>query len=328
MKVLYASDWTPEMLLYSNVPEPGPFDPDEWDPEHCYAAGDRCCRLTTHKVYESVGDGNTGKVPEDNVTGSPPLWFEVGMTNRHRMFDENLKSCTEVAGELVVEIDATRTTAVALIGILAENVEISMVDPDGDVVATVEMDLLRTDNVFDFYSYIYSDFLYYGKVFWTYPGYLTSGNRLRIKMMPLDGRVEARTVFRGREIYIGETKRKVSLGFNDFSKVEEDSFGGWYIERGDYRDISTFTVEIDNEKSSLLHQTLTWLRAKKCVWIVDNTETFDGVEGVEPEDGSSERVMQALIIYGLLRHYEMTIDSTAPGITNSIDLQLEGLPQS
>ena len=80
MKVIPPVDITDALLVGSTVPELDATATGDglgatiWAPGTTYAAGARVVRLQTHRVYESVDNGNLGNVPENTLGTTPAKW--------------------------------------------------------------------------------------------------------------------------------------------------------------------------------------------------------------------------------------------------------------
>jgi hypothetical protein len=85
-----------------------------WSSLGVYAYGTRVkVAGTVNKIYEfiSATDTNSTDSPEIDVLKPTPKWFEVGSTNKYKMFDNLSDSYTEASTSLTVTITPGMTTA-------------------------------------------------------------------------------------------------------------------------------------------------------------------------------------------------------------------------
>jgi hypothetical protein len=84
MKVIKPHVITDLMMLSSSVPET---DYPAWASGTTYALGARVIRTNVHRVFERLVAGAGTVAPELDTT-SPPIWMDVGPTNRWAPFDD------------------------------------------------------------------------------------------------------------------------------------------------------------------------------------------------------------------------------------------------
>jgi hypothetical protein len=281
MRVIKPTVLTSAMLISSTVPET---DHAAYAAGTTYALGARVIRTSTHRIYESLQDANTGHTPETEKT----WWSDVGPTNRWAMFDTEINTQTVGAdGVLTVVIQPGPINSLALIGMDATGLTITMVDGVGATVYSRTVDLDNTQIV-DFYTYCFEPRDFLREVVLTdIPVYgagqititLTSGSTPRLGAL----------IF-GSAIEIGDTKYGAQLGIVDYSKIETDEFGTTtFIRRNNAKRINV-PILLSNSRLRYVSKKLQELTATPCVWI-----------------GSAEYNFSPLITFGFFQDFGVTI---------------------
>lgn len=127
-----------------------------------YAKGDQVHSTTTHLVYESVKDSNTGHDPTVDANrfdamGAPTWWFEVGPTNAYAMFD-GLVSTQSQDSPLTVTIKAGAFNGFAMFGLDGDHITITIKDsPGGTTIYSYDADL-ESSAPPDYYEYFFDPF--------------------------------------------------------------------------------------------------------------------------------------------------------------------------
>jgi len=119
-------------LISSSVPEN---DYPAWVAGTTYAKDAFVISPATHRVYQSMQAGNSGKDPTDvkNRSGSTVYWLDIGPTNRWAMFDSEVSTQTVVASPLTVVLTPGLFTDVYLAGLEANEVTVTVRDAPGGV---------------------------------------------------------------------------------------------------------------------------------------------------------------------------------------------------
>lgn len=134
-----------------------------WMPSTTYGIGDRVHLSHTHRVYESVAANNTNKDPslpvnQYNAAGVATWWIEVGPTNRWAMFDSLISSQTVANGPLTIRLRPGAFNGMALFGIAADDIEITVRDePDGNIIYSYS-GALDGSMPADYYEYFFDTF--------------------------------------------------------------------------------------------------------------------------------------------------------------------------
>lgn len=268
-----------------------------------YATGNRCILTSTHRIYESLKDANTGHNPPDNLAGDDPWWKEVSSTNKWKMFDAKTGSASvETAETLTVELTvAEMVDSMALLNFSATDITVSMVS-GGETVYSHTEDCIRTDTIGDWYDYFFESFEYITDLALTdLPPYGSSV--LTIALTKTGGAPSLGELVVGRQRDIGRDQYGASAGITDYSRKEADEQGYYSIEERSYsKTISTvltiYTPMVD-QVATLMAQ----YRATTLVWVGDGG-------------------YRAMLAYGFVRDFSCVV---AGVMYSTCSLEIEGL---
>lgn len=143
-------------LTSTNVPEA---DYTVWNSTTTYGLGVRC--MKNHRIFESqVATGNTNKDPVDpiNQFGTTVYWNDIGPTNRYAMFDGYRNTQTSIATTLTVVIKAGAFNWIALDGLEAKTINVSVKDAPGGRVIFTHNSSLRGNRPSTYWQYWFNGF--------------------------------------------------------------------------------------------------------------------------------------------------------------------------
>lgn len=293
---------TDAMLTSSTVPEA---DYTEYAAGTTYATGNYCMVTSagTHDIYKSLKDSNIGNYPPDNTTGTSPYWLYVSKTNRWKVFDDKVGSQTSQANAINYVI----TPGVFIDRIVVENAEAATVNVtitdsiDGEVYnETVNM--IRTDNVYDYISYCTEDIIMKTDViFSNLPMYLNAA--ISITLTYTGGTALVGSIIIGKRFYLGAMQYSPSLGITSYSTKEADSFGNYSIVK---RPSSRKLRCITNIENTMLDETAHQLAL------------YDGVRAVYV--GSDDYA--CMIIDGYYKDFSIVVPYPT---FSTCELEIEGL---
>lgn len=204
------------------------YDNGVGSPTKVYALGETAYSSTTHRVYESLQAGNTGRplpVPPETSTA---WWLDVGPTNKWAMFDTYRNTKTRGTSPLVLRLAPNqRVKAIALLGLDATEVTISMDSVGSPIVNhysnTVNLEV-RTFDVSDWYEYFFEDFAARSAlVLFGLPRY--SQDVLTITITNSNGPAACGALVIGSDQYLGETEHGAESDALNFSVIDRDVFG-------------------------------------------------------------------------------------------------------
>ena len=300
LKVIPPLSITDSNLTSSTVPET---DYSAWSSGTTYTIGQRVILTSTHKIYESLQNGNLNKDPATD-TSDPPFWIEVSATNRWKMFDTSNSTQTAQANSIVVVITPGRViNSVALLGVEGTSVRIKQTDPTDGVVYDTTFNLSNNGNINNWYNYFFdpisrktsviaTDLKAYGaaaiEITITYTGFTAKCGVC----------VLGSTQLIGEGINLG-----ASVGIQDYSRKEKDTFGNYILVQRSYSKRAKFSMAVLNEQIDSLQDLLVTLRTTPCVWIGDDRYT-------------------CTIIYGYYKDFDIVI---AYHLVSDCNIEIEGL---
>lgn len=213
-----------------------PEDPNPvWSGSATYAVGDRRFLAETHRVYESAKEGNTNKdpsVPSNrfDAAGQVTWWIEVGPTNRFAMFDGLVSTKTERQNSISIGIRAGYFNAIALFGIEAEEIALSVRNsPTGEVIYHYEGPL-EGSAPDDYYDYFFGRFKPQTQFIAT--GIDPYANMvLDLSLTSASGIVRLGMLALGDARPIGAPLRGASVDPIDYSYVSTDDFGNTIVRK-------------------------------------------------------------------------------------------------
>lgn len=250
---------TPAMLVDSNVPE------DEYP---AWAAGTTYANaasvIRSHKIYESVQGGNIGHDPTEDTANE--WWVEISATNRWRAFDFGLVNPVTNADSIRYELILGRTTdAIAVFGMNAATLRVTITDPIDGIIHDVTHDLIETVSVHDAWSYCFGeissspDLILRNLPMW-------SGATIAIEVSAPGGTASVGEILIGQDHPIGRTLVDTRIGLQDFSSKERTQYGDWLvIERGSSR-TADYRFIFPTEDARRIQSIMMRIRAKVAVF--------------------------------------------------------------
>ena len=153
MNVLIPITITDAMLTSSTVAEPAAGE-TAWVASTAYVLGDRRIRTTTHKVYECV-QAHTSRTALPEVDTA--YWLEYGPTLKWAAFEEMTSTKSSATTTLSYVLRPGFFNAIALYGMEAASLSITLKDaPGGTVVDSRTIDLSAQPR--DFYDWAFGGF--------------------------------------------------------------------------------------------------------------------------------------------------------------------------
>jgi len=233
-----------------------------------YALGARVIVAATHKVYESLSAGNVGNAVSDTTK-----WVLVGATNPWISFDAKVGSQTERTGSITFSLSPGFLNSITIFNLDASTVQITLTDPTDGIVYDETIDLISTDNVYDGYTYCFSEFI-------------TTQNIIRNMVatdippygsatldITLTGADDTTTVKCGEIVFgpvteSGITQYNAGFEIIDYSRKEADAYGDFEIIERAFSKRVTADLVIQNALLPYLKTVLENIRATPVVWIL------------------------------------------------------------
>ena len=298
MKVIQPTTVTDSNLTSSNVAEN---DYAQWNSATSYVTGNRVIVLSTHKIYEAA-QNNTNVNP---VTDDGTNWITLGATNRWKAFDQKIGDpVTNTTSIEYVFTPAQKTTAVALFGVGGATANVTVTDSIEGEVYNETVSLLDNTDVIDWYTYFFEDISYTTEaLFLDIPPY--AGAAVEVTVSGATGAtVELGQLVIGSALDLGLTIYGTSIGIEDFSRKETDTFGNFIIVERAFANLVDFDVTFETQNANRLRRFLADYRAKPLVYIGNP----DPVYGT--------------IVYGFYRNFDITLSS--PSLSYA-SIEVEGL---
>lgn len=266
MRIIPPLEITTARLTACNVAEPSP-DEQVYDADESYALGDVVISTVTHRKYESLIADNEGHPLDDSTK-----WADVGPTNRYAMFDHFRSTLTQ--NETDIELTITpgqRVDSIALIGITAVSVEITVTAGDGEHdVYSRQINMVDRD-IANWYEYFFKPFELRSDILLTdLPPFIDA--QIHVKL--IGENVALSTLIVGQSQYVGSIEDNATDDALNFSKTDRDEYGNVtaLIQR---RSVPTTDMRVvaNPADGPRLRELREQLNAKPALWIgVENTE--------------------------------------------------------
>lgn len=300
MKVIKPVNFTSAMLTSTNATDPNPV----WSSATTYAK-DAIVSYNTY-LYQSLQASNLNKQPD--LATSSLWWIKIGSDNRYAMFDLQVGQKTTRTTSLTVTIAPGATVdSVALIDVVCSTAKITVRSSLGGTIIYEKTAGLSGAEVFDWYTYFFSDPLQdiTQVVFQDIP--TTPTPYITLEMIGETGtEVSIGEMVFGVLTTLGGTQYGASAGIVDYSVKETDEFGNtFFVERAYSKRLSA-SVFIQNSRLTKVQTLLYSLRAKPCVWIATDDPLLQ-----EP-----------LVVFGFYRDFSTEISYPSHSICN---IEIEGL---
>lgn len=301
MKVIKPHAITDQMLLSSSIQEN---DYPAWASGTAYALGARVMRTEVHRVFERLVAGSGTVAPEVDKS-SPPIWMDIGPTNRWAPFDDVVGTLATGPSPLTYILSVGFTDSLALFELSGRYVDLVMKDGTGGTVVyqkRIDLEVTDIETIFDWFFTeldLRSDI-----VITDLPGQYASAE-LSISVIASSGEASVGVIRPGLVSDLGETQYGAKVGIDDYSRKERDAFGNTVITKRAYSKRGSFTMMTTLGAFNRIYRTLAELRATPCVYI-----------------GTEDAGYEPLLIYGFFTTFN--IDITYPNY-HLCSLDIEGL---
>lgn len=244
----------------------------EYDSTATYSIGDKVKIGALKRIYASKIDNNT------SYPFGSPNWVDMGALNSYSCFDKHLDSTTTATSDLVVEIETSRATKIALLNMKnAISITIEVTDKSNDSVKS-ETISLREYGVNSMYDYAYKPFRNKHKLVYNIDWLPTSTTKITI---PTATNIEVGMIMTGVEEDTGATLIGSSVGFKDYSIINTDDWGNTtFVPRG-VADIIDADIIIDTAAVDGVLDTFRNARAQLSLFIGDERDKgFESLDTV------------------------------------------------
>jgi hypothetical protein len=247
----------------------------------------------------SLVNNNTGNTP----SSSPAQWALVGPDNVHAMFDEQVSTATASTSPLTVVLTPGAVNALALLGLVGEQVVVAVTDGAGGPTIYSKTVSLDGTLIADWYQYFYEPYVQIAEVVLTDLVPISTA-RLTIALTGT-GTIKIGNCSFGTQYAIGDAEYGAGLGIIDYSKKETDEFGITTFVRRDFSKRLSARLMLENAQINRVSRLLSDLRATPAVWIL-----------------ADEAEYQAGTVYGFFRDFNVEI---AYPVQSFVSLEIEGL---
>jgi len=289
-------------LTSSTVPET---DFAAWAAGTPYALGAKVIRTSTHRIYERVIAGTTATAPELDAVN----WLNIGPTNRWAMFDAKMGTVTTAANSLTVVLAPGRVNSLALLGVDASQVSVTLV-ANSETVYSASFDLDSGNSVGNWYEYFYEPIYQQTELVITdmldaalldIPAY--GEGVLTVTLSRPGGTVACGMLVVGLVTTIGETQHGAQVSIRDYSRKEVDQFGNYDLDPRDYSKRISAEVVVERAQVDNVVKTVSRYRATNVVWI-----------------GSTE--YGCLVAFGFMSDWRLVIENPA---RSKFSTEIEGM---
>ena len=263
MKIIRPITVTDSVLSSSNISED---DYEAWVSTTTYQVEDRVMIVTDnyHKIFEAAASANTN---HDPVTDAGSWWTLVGSTNKWRAFDNSPSEQTSFNSQVTFTLSLTeRLDTVALMNLYAASVTITQTDAVDGLVYTQTASLISTSSIQNWYSYFFEPIVHVTDFVATdlFP-YAASTIVVTLN-------APAETVLLGECVVglsrdMGFTQYGASVGIQDYSIKEADTWGNYTIVERAFSKRADFTVWIESSKVDEVQSLLASYRAAPIVYV-------------------------------------------------------------
>ena len=268
LSVVQPVQLTDAMLISTDVAEN---DHPQWASGTTYAVGDRVILVSTHKIYESLQDANTGNDPRTALT----FWIEVGPTNRWAAFDSSVSTKTVTDGGSPPTISYTirpgqAVNSVAVLNVTnATKLTITLEDPTFGVVYTKEVDFSFFPLSSDWYAWFFGQKRQATQdVALDLPAYPSADLKIEFEGNP---QLAVGVIMFGQQQRFGLGIRYgARVGIQDYSRKQTNEFGETELFVRAFAKRASFDLFIDAGEVDALQNFLASIRATPVLWVGSN----------------------------------------------------------
>ena len=299
MKLIRPINITDSILVSSNVTED---DFPEWDSSTTYNIGDKVIVISTHRIYESLTDSNTGNDP---TTDDGTNWLNIGATNRYKAFDETISDQVVNTTSITYEFDpGSLVNAIAMFNLDAADVDITVTDPEEGVVYEENVSLIDNSAVTNWWGYFFEPVVRSSEfVRFDLPNYASATVSVSVNV-DIGETAKVGQIVIGNQKSLGLTTYGTSIGIQDYSTKDNDNFGNAIITERRFAQLVDYDVKLTTGSVRDVQKTLAGFRATPIVY----SGTEDGAYGD--------------LVYGYYRNFGINISGPA---FSDATIEVEGL---
>lgn len=270
-------------LVSSNIAED---DHPVWDSQATYSLGSRAISLTSHRIYESLIDGNVGKNP---VSDDGSNWIDRGATNRWRAFDQRRSNPAVHQGQISYEIVPTQDCdAIAFFGVRAGFVQVEVWD-GAALIYDQTFNMVDRRHVSSVYTWFFGGIVSARqKVLNGFPGYI--GHRVVVTIDAGSTEAAVGHIVMGRNHILGRVLNLPNIQFVSHSRKDYDDFGNEIlVRRGSTRKV-TVSLEVPTVQAPRVMDIVGEVDGLATAFYVSGDAPSFGVEGLGFVDDHSQQI--------------------------------------
>lgn len=241
-------------------------------------SGTHTCAIHNHKTYLSLQASNLANSPR--LAASAAWWQEEGSTNRYKMFDGSVSSQT-IGSTISIKITfggQGLMDTLALLNIAGTSCVVKVWDTAEAIYVYNQTHSLIVSGVTP--QETVSDLLLVDMASPT-----TGAGWLEVALSDADSTKMCAigALLCGMAVDAGTTQSGIDTGIQDFSVIEADDFGNYSVTERAYSKTASWKAKVTLANVPRIHRILTEQRAKKCLYIGNDTDTTTAVYGF-PDD--------------------------------------------
>lgn len=227
-----------------------------------YAALDRVQDNTNHFIYESLVSANLG-----NALTDATKWVKVSETNRWKMFDTSMSSQTTRPDTINVTLVSTqRIDSLALMDVDANTITVTMTDSVDGIVYNQTHNMVSDSGIIDWWSYFYEPIVRkYDLLVMDLPSYTSATIGIVLDNTGFDA--NCGTCVIGQQKIFGCTQYGASVGIQDYSRKERNTWGDYVIVERAFNKRAKFDIQIENNVIDEMQKILASYRATPIVYV-------------------------------------------------------------
>lgn len=248
-----------------------------WASGTTYALGQRAHSTVTHRVYESLKDGNTNHNPTDptnrtTATGVGTWWIDIGPTNRWAMFDGLISSQTVANSPMVIKLRPGAFDSFAIFKMQATAIHTTVDDaPGGNRVYDYDS-ALEGSAPADYWEYFFEGFAPRREYIVTeMEPYALS--ELTLTITTGNGQVKLGMLALGIQKILGAPERGTRVAPKTYSYIAEDAYGNTIIKQRPSAMGVTIPIKVALEDADDVLQTVQDLLAVPVV-VIGSRDVF------------------------------------------------------
>lgn len=305
MKVITPLDLTGSRLTSTNVSEPSAGETAWSAASVSYSVGDARIRAATHRRYRCIvaHTSSASPTPENDPTN----WVDDGPTNAYAMFDTLRNTATSRASPITVVITpGKRVDSVALLGLVAQTVTISVTSVYGGGTVYSSTISLQSRDTRSWSDYLFGEFRFKtAAVTFDLPMYGDAVITLTISHASSD--VQCGAVVLGRAEHLGSAELSASSDTLNFSTVARDAAGAATVTQRRNVPVTKQRTFLDRDAIPAVRRIRDDLNAVPAVW-----STLDD------DDGSG--YFEAFLVLGFYRRFLISAEHPLHCL---VDLEIE-----